>query len=378
MHDGWTNDISKFKNMRKKRIFFFFDAFGYGGAEKQLAFVAEGMTSRGHKIAILNLNLRGSHEGMRKVDNRIKIYTGEVPYRNSLCSTIDYLKLTIEKAKAFNADIIIGFKQLGFYSVVAGKWLKIPSIIAERADPFRSYKKARASLRFKLWFVNHATGGVFQTKQAASFYSKRLREKGTIIPNPIFIKGDIPQQNYSNLPKVILSLGRLDNYQKRLDVMIDAFEKFHTRHPDYTLKIYGNGEDERFLRELVRIKGLSDCVCLMGVSNDSIQDLSSGGIFLITSDFEGISNSLLEAMACGLPVVSTDHTPGGARMLISDGENGLLTPIGDAAAISNALCRYVEEVGLAEHCGRNAQNVLMRFSPEHILDLWEDYLVSIK
>lgn len=361
----------------KKRLLFITDTFGYGGAEKQLAFVAEGLLQRGHNVCICNLNQGHRNEGNRKVREEIKIFTAEIHYRNSIKTNYDYIAFTLNVVNRFKPDVIIGFKELAnFCAAMAGKISGTPSIISERADPYRAYKNVRLLQKIKIWCIKHADGGVFQTDQAARFY-KKLYSKGIVIANPVFINGVLPNVNYSSLPKTIVSLGRLDNKQKRLDVMLDAYAIFHKIHPDYTLKIYGNGEDEANVRQWIADKGLSDCVFLMGVSDNSIRDLSSEGIFLITSDFEGISNSLLEAMACGLPVVSTDHTPGGARMLIADGENGLLTPMGDPQAISNALCRFAEDKDFAEKCGRNAQDVLTRFAPEQILDLWEEYVVKI-
>ena len=100
-------------------------------------------------------------------------------------------------------------------------------------------------------------------------------------------------------------------------------------------------------------------------------------MFLITSDFEGISNSLLEAMAIGMPCVSTDSTPGGARMLIQDGINGLLAPIGDPKSIASAMCKFVENPGLAKSCGNNARDVINRFDADKLINCWEDYIQKI-
>lgn len=358
-----------------KRFLFITDTFGYGGAEKQLAFIAEGLVARGHQVGICNLNIRGSHEGQREVDKRVTMFVSRIAYRNSIVSNFDFSSFIYKTAKAFHADLIVGFKQLGCYAVFVGKILHVPAVISERADPYRAYLKASLFLRIKLWLTNQADGGVFQTEQAKAFFGRRLQEKATVIPNPIFIKGEIQEYENSTRPKTIVSLGRIDNHQKRLDVMLEAFSIFHASHSDYILKIYGNGEDEDVVKQWIIEKGLSKCVRMMGVSYDSIKDISKEGIFLITSDFEGISNALLEAMACGLPVVSTDHTPGGARMLINDGENGLLVPVRDAGAIAHALARFADDPLLAEKCGRKAKDVLVRFAPEHILGMWEEYLV---
>lgn len=361
-----------------KRILFVSDAFGYGGAEKQLAFVAEGLLDRGYTVAICNLNSIKHDEGGREVDERIRVFVADITYKNAIKSNCDYVAFARNVAKQFKPDVIIGFKQLAsFCAAVVGMLENIPSVISERADPFRAYKKVGATTRIKLWFINHADGGVFQTEQASTFYSAKIRKNCAVIPNPIFINGDIPTIDYSHLPKTIVSLGRIANEQKRLDVMLDAFEAFHKIHPEYVLKIYGNGVDEELVKQWIQEKELTKSVKMMGVSKQPLTDMSREGVFLITSDFEGISNSLLEAMACGLPVVSTDHTPGGARLLINDGENGLLTPMGDPNAICRALRLYAEDPTLAERCGRNARKVLERFSPNNMLDKWEIFILSM-
>ena len=115
----------------------------------------------------------------------------------------------------------------------------------------------------------------------------------------------------------------------------------------------------------------------MGLTTQPMQDIAHDGMFLITSDFEGISNSLLEAMAVGLPCVSTDHTPGGARLLIQSGENGLLAPVADPIGLSEAMCRFAEDKLLAHKCGENAKDVVNRFAPDRMIDMWENYIHDI-
>lgn len=358
-------------------MLFVTDAFGYGGAEKQLAFVAEGMINHGHSIGICNLKQTGVYGGKRQVDDRIQLFVADIKYRNTFQSNYELIKFTFLIAKKFKPDLIVGFKLAGFYASVVGKLLHIPSVISERADPYRTYKNASWMLQIKLWFINHANGAVFQTKQAAAFFSKGLREKGVVIPNPVLVSSDLPSIDYSRLPKTLVYLGRLDNKQKRLDVMLDAFKLFVATYPNYSLKIYGNGPDEDLVKQWISDKGLNSFVTLMGVSKKPLHDLSREGIFVITSDFEGISNSLLEAMAIGMPVVSTDHTPGGARLLINNGVNGLLVPTGNADAFCHALSLYASDNSLAERCGRNAKSVLERFSPSRIYCMWETYLCNL-
>ena len=357
------------------RILFVTDTLGYGGAEKQMVFAAEGLLGRGWEVAILNLSQDKSAGESRVIDKRVQLFLADITYHNVFQSNYDLLRYTGTIVRKYKPDVIVGFNEIANFCVsVVGKMCNTPSIVSERGDPFISFKDAHLPQRIKIWCINKSTGAVFQTRQASEFYSERLRKKSIVIPNPIFVNRSLPHIDYDNMPKTVVSLGRLDNKQKRLDIMLDAFSLFHDKHPDYLLKIYGNGPDEMQVRNWISEKGLSDCVRLLGVSKDSLGDMCKEGIFLITSDYEGISNALLEAMACGLPVVSTDHTPGGARLLIRDKENGLLVPVRDVKAISDSLSLFAENSSMRSKCGINAKKVLFDYSPGKILDLWEGYV----
>ena len=357
-------------------ITFINDNLGYGGAEKVLITVAKGLKVKGHNISIINLNT--SHRGVHYDLSGIRIITANLHYGKGIKVNFNYARFTIRAARLLKSDVLIGFKTFSnFCASVSGKVLGIPSIISERADPYVEFKKIRLLTRFKLFCINHATGAVFQTNGARGFYSRHLQRSSMVIPNPILIEKEIPIINYDIRPKTIVSMGRLENKQKRLDIMIKAFAIFHSNYPDYSLHIYGNGEDEQLLLKLISDFNLQNSVKLLGVSKNSLNDLSKEGIFIITSDYEGISNSLLEAMSVGLPVVSTDHSPGGARLLITDHENGLLVSMGNAEAVAAALGEYAKNHDLIKKCGQNAKKVLERFNVRKIIDEWNSYIQHI-
>ena len=96
---------------------------------------------------------------------------------------------------------------------------------------------------------------------------------------------------------------------------------------------------------------------------------------MLTSDYEGIPNALMEAIALASRL-STDCSPGGARLLIKDGENGLLVPTGDPVSISDAICRFIENPEFARQCGENAREIIYKYSPDKILNMWKVYLES--
>lgn len=357
-----------------KSILFLTPSLGFGGAAKMLAFVANSLAERGHKVSIINLHLTGAQTN-QKLDENVRIYDyNEKANGIKRFKTVSYIK---EIAKKEKADVIIGFTLFpNLYSVFASKSLKIPSIISERGDPYITLNGGILSKVF-VKIINRSSGGVFQTGGAKNFYGKGLQKRGMVIPNPIFIKGKIPEVKQSEREKTVVSVSRIDNLQKRYDVMIDAFAMFNKKHPEYTLKLYGDGSDISKVEQWIKEKNITDNVKFMGLTKQPMQDIAKDGMFLITSDFEGISNSLLEAMAVGLPCVSTDHSPGGARLLIKDYENGLLVPIRDAQKLADAMCEFAENKELAEKCGTNAKDVVNRFEPSKIIDMWEEYIEKI-
>lgn len=359
-------------------ITFINDSIGYGGAAKVMMHVARGLKSKGHTVSIINLNVRNIPD-CQNTDGINVVASHDIKYRRGLRCNFEYVIFTKNAAKQLNSDVLIGFKTLSnFCASAAGFYLRIPSIVCERADPFTEYANLRFSTRLKLWVINHADGAVFQTEGASKFYSKRIQRVCAVIPNAIMMGQEIPSYDYNNRPKTVVSLGRFDNKQKRLDILVKAFSIFHQTHPDYTLAIYGSGEDEDKLKQFIAENQVEQFVRLMGVSRDSLHDLSKEGMFVISSDYEGISNSLLEAMAVGLPVVSTDHSPGGARLLVNDHENGLLVPMRDPEAMANAMSEYADNPELAIKCGQNAKKVLERFEVSKIVDMWETYLLRFR
>lgn len=353
-------------------ILFITPSLSFGGAAKMLSFVAESLFKRGHKIHIANL------KGTVNVTDYERVLPKTICIRdfNGLSRKKQIIEIR-KFAKETVADIIIGFTGFpNMYASIVGKLLGIPSIISERGDPSKT-TETTLKARICRAIINSSRGGVFQTEGAMKFYSKRLQKRGVVIPNPIFISGEIPNIDHNKREKSVVSVGRLDNFQKRYDVMLDAFKIFSDEHSEYILKLYGRGIDEELIKKWVKERDLVDKVKFMGLTTQPMQDICADGMFLITSDFEGISNSLLEAMAVGLPCVSTDHTPGGARLLITNHENGILAPVGDAVALANAMCEYAENPELAKRCGENAKDVVNRFAPERIIDMWEKYILKI-
>lgn len=346
----------------------------FGGAEKMLCWVATELQQFGHDTVIIDLKSNVNNVDFeRSIDPRIKV----IPAQAKGFKGLKRLKQILDVKQILvseQIDIVVGFTSYpNFLASICGKIARIPSIISERCDPAVELQNRIA--KFYHYFINKANGAVFQIEGAKSFYTERLQNKSVTIPNPIFISESAQEPEYKN--KAIVSVGRLDNYQKRYDVMIGAFSIFAMTHPEYTLKLYGDGADAEQIRQWINESDVSDRIEMCGLTEHPMTDMIKNEMFVITSDFEGISNSLLEAMAIGMPVVSTDCRPGGSRMLIENNVNGQLVPIGDSQAIAEALSRFADDKVFRIACSTQAKNVNERFAPTKIISLWNDYIKKI-
>ena len=162
--------------------------------------------------------------------------------------------------------------------------------------------------------------------------------------------------------------------------MVDAFAKVHKDHPDYTLRIIGdapNDEGKQVLKtinaQIEKLK-LKDAVRLESFTANVHEAIIKDAMYVNSSDYEGISNAMLEAMAIGMPVVCTDCPIGGAKATITDGVNGLLVPIQDADALARAINRVIEEDGLLDKLSNNACKLKDELSLDKITDQWSSLL----
>ena len=354
-----------------KKICFIANSLSYGGAEKIISFTASGFAERGDRVFLVNLLKNPGDAG--RLDSRVTVIPAKAVKIRYL-DRLDQTRKILKAVRAIRPDLIISFTFTANYlASLTGKTLGIPVIISERCDPSRELVlKGHVKACWNL--INSMDGGVFQTEGAMRYYSEGMQARGTIIPNPAVLEEEIVHRVRANgSSPVVVSVGRLENQQKRYDVMLGAFRLLLRSHPDCRLEIYGTGPDEAPIRSWIAEHGMEKAVRLMGRTDHPLRAMDAADIFLTTSDYEGISNALLEAMAIGMPVVATDCSPGGARLLIRNGENGLLVPCGNTAEIAAALGRMAADHALRLRCGENAKKVREEYDPRRIMDLWTGY-----
>lgn len=268
-------------------------------------------------------------------------------------------------------DVVVSFlTTCNIYTCLASVGLGVPVIVSERNDPVRDCpSKVRRFVRNVSYRL--ASGFIFQTKEAKEHFHAKIQSKSTVIPNPV--KDGLPFAQLDNREKTVVAAGRLSK-QKNYPMMLEAFALFAQTYPQYRLNIYGEGEIEAALKEYAKNLGISDKVTFMGLVSDLHTKIQRAGMFVLSSDYEGISNSLLEAMSMGLPCVSTDCPCGGSRHLIDHGVNGLLTPVGDVAAMAAAMKEIAQADAFAQQLGAKAQETRVTHSADAIIEQYLSFI----
>lgn len=340
-----------------------------GGAGKQLALTANALSHKGHQVEIYSY-FGGPLEHKLDVDVH---YIPQNPIPQNKLTEYILSPINIRKQiKKSRPNIVISWRcNAGCFAVLASIGLNVKLVFSERSDPFLETSLA---LKISAFICGFSDGGVFQLERVRQYY-KRLYNKSIVIHNPIDenikISNTIP---YNKRSKKIVHVGRMMLPQKRQDVMQDSFRMFLERNPDYELHFYGDGRDFDVVKKMAVEKGISSSVFFHGAVKNIPENIKDAKMLVLTSDYEGIPNVILEAFAAEVPVVSTDCSPGGARLLLGNDENGLLAPIGDAKKIAMQMQRIAEDDGLAEFFIVKGRSKLNDFLPEKIFSKWDEYL----
>ena len=275
-------------------------------------------------------------------------------------------------------DVMITMGTTGaMFDVPACAGLGIKHFISERNDPAHFGGSMITRIMSRL-LMRKADGFIFQTKDAQAFYGGKIAKKSVVIPNPLFIGDNYPDTQYvGEREKTIVTTGRL-NKQKNHPLLICAFKRIAEEFPEYKLVIYGEGPERQNDEALISDLGLGDRVLLPGTINDVPDKIYKASLYVLSSDFEGMPNALMEAMALGLPCISTDCPCGGPRELTTDGKDCVLVPVGDEDALAEAMRKVLSDEMFAMELGKNAMNIRERLSLDKVCRQWYEYFQSIQ
>lgn len=354
------------------KINFFITSLGGGGAERVVCNLSNYLLSQQHDISITVL--RGN-EDTYQLNNEVFLNYLQPSYYTESKSRLYRVK---EISTVFNflrripQDVLlVAFLELPVaYSLLFKPFIRSKLIICERNNPL-FYPKVYQWI-FKT-FSRRADGVACQTKVIRDWYSPYVESKTKVVVIPNSINKDILDANVvKERKKVILTMGRLAP-QKNQKLLIDAFAELADEYPEWNIHIYGKGPLEDDIRSRIDSLGLNNRVQLFGFTKDAVGAYNTAGLFVLTSDHEGMPNVLAEAMAMGLPCISTDCGGGGARELIQDCINGLLIPCNDKQALVKAINYILKDENYGNNLGAMASKIRNKLTPEAIHNQWELY-----
>lgn len=336
-----------------------------GGAERVASVVANYYAQKGNDVLYIAAY---SPKKEYVLNNSIKyVYIGGD--NNSKLKRLIYRSHRIDKEiESFKADTVVSF--IITELIYSSFRRTTPIIYTLRIDPGQACEtfinKTTCFLAYK-----KAAKVIFQTPEARDYFPEDIRKKGIVIANPL--TRNLPYWNADTSKKTVITACRL-NEQKNLPMLISAFAIFHKKHPDYSLEIYGDGYLLEDLKAYTQTCGVAEYVFFPGYAKNIHEIMANSGIFALTSNYEGLSNSMLEALAIGVPTVCTDCPPGGAALYIEDGVSGMLVPVGDTEALSRKLCQMAEDPELCLKLSENAKRIREELDVDKVLKQWEDVL----
>ena len=364
------------------KIIFLLASLGSGGAERVVSLLANKMCEDGHEVQIISLKFNDVYY---HIDERVKVVKAMEHTPNRLIELF-WLRHYIQKEKP---DVVIPFTE-GVYcfTILSLLGTGIPIIASERLDP-AAMSLSRKMLKRLL--LPYADWLVVQTESIKAYFPKSIQKKTSVIYNPV-------REEVFSLPRTssltptpspkgegsikceeklnrIISVARLYP-QKNQKMMIEAFAKIADEFPDWQLVIFGEGPLRSSLELLIKSLQLEGRVLLPGRTEQVIDELRKSKIFCLSSDYEGMSNSMIEAMCVGLPIISTKVS--GTEELIKDGENGFLVEVGDECSLSDCMSELISSPALMEDISFKNKKLASLFSLNFIIDKWIDLINEVK
>jgi len=348
-------------------------SLSYGGAQRVMALLANHWAQRGEEVFLITIDSYASDQ--YDVDRRVRrVALGMMNDPSGLfvgitrnCARLTALRSAL---KGTGAESVLSFEhRTNVLVLLASSFAGIRTVVSERSDPERDplelYWRVLCRMTYPL-----AHELIVQTRALLPWARAMLlqRSRVRVIVNPLRDMSAFLRTRPRAEHPVVVAVGRLES-QKGFEVLITAFAAIADEFPHWRMIIAGEGTQRRGLEALVENLGLGGRVDLPGWLTEPGEALQRAAIFVMPSRYEGFPNALLEAMACGLPVISTNTR--GAVEIITDGHDGLLVEVGDASALADGMRRLIQDERLGSILALNALSVAGRYKLESIIGQWD-------
>ncbi|MGE0609786.1 MAG: glycosyltransferase family 4 protein [Pirellulales bacterium] len=350
-----------------------------GGAERVLALLARGLAAAGHRVSVVTLfgEDQDFYRLPPEVDRAALDLGGEsTSLAARLTANFRRVRALRREMERTRPDVVVSFmSQMNVLAVLAAR-RRWPVVITEHVDP-RMMPLARPWAAGRRYAYPRAAKLVSVSRGLDACFDWLPPQRRAVIYNPID-RADLDQPGDA-IPRptrrTIIGMGRL-HPQKGFDLLIEAFARVAGDFPDWGLAILGEGAERTALESQVKRLQLGHRVLLPGALANPFPTLKQSDIFVLPSRFEGFGNSLVEALACGLPAIATDCRSGPAE-IVTDGSNGLLVSPEDVPALAAALARLMTDESLRRQFAMAGTRSVERFELDRIMVSWEQLLVAV-
>lgn len=342
------------------KVLFITGSMGRGGAERVISIVSNAFIQEGWDVSIMQLLYNYCDYPLNQ---KIKVQDASNSRRNQIIDTPRMIYRVRREIEKTHPDTVISFMMtMNIVTAIACIGTRVRFIPSERNDPSMGRSKFMSMLTKFAYSISYRT--VMQTERAKNYFSNKIQSKSIIIPNPVEVNVSADNTNFNR----IVTVGRL-TAQKNQSMLIDAFNLIKEDFPDLVLDIYGEGIKRDELEKKIDQYELSSRVHLKGNILDVHQKIKDAGLFVLSSDYEGTSNALLEAMMIGIPCISTDCA--GSDEMIENGKSGIIVPVGDTIALANAISKMLSNQELALEMGKKGkERVSRKYSSEYVCQKW--------
>lgn len=355
-----------------KKISFIIYNLYPGGAERVVSVLANSFVKRGYQVSIIILDNQYIRSYPLLEGICIFQFKGKLPQKKVMRVPFQVL-FTRKILKKVNPDIIISFmSEVNIISALSNILSNRKLIISERNDPSRDPEnKTVRKVRDFVYSKFNISGFVFQTRDARDYFNEKIQRRSTIIFNPL--QPNLPKKYTGQKRKVIVSIGRLAS-QKNQKLLLEAFSNLSEKFIEYSLEIFGDGELKNELIEKAEELKIQNKFHLKATTPDVLWRVHDASLFVLSSDYEGMSNAMIESIAIGIPTIATDCPVGGAREIIKHGVNGLLTPVGDLKNLTKLMEEVLSSSEISEKMSKNGTELKSLLSEDKIFEEWRNFL----
>lgn len=364
---------------QKMRLIIVIPSISAGGAERVVSIMANYWAEKGWHVVLLTMD-NGEEPPFYNlnpsiVHHSLGIEGASVSFIQGTLNNIKRVLVLRKAIRKSKPQAVISFMdRTNVLTILSVLGLNIPHIISERTDP-ALFHIGNEWNTLRGLFYPFADCLVVQTQSALAYFPDKVKNRARVIPNPVPVvnKNNISGKKDSKQDQnFIIAVGRLSQ-EKGFNLLLRAFSIIAPRHPLWSLIIWGEGPLRTELERLKEQLGLQGRVHFPGRTRQPFEKMMQADLFVLSSRYEGFPNALCEAMACGLPVIST-NCPSGPGEIIRDGVDGVLVPSENVDALAIAMERLMADEAERKRLGSRAVEITARFGLEKVMRMWEAVL----